>query len=138
MFCDIRSETITVTDRSHGHATGKRTLSINPDAIVDFRNMPFDDESFHLIAFDPPHLVRAGRKSWLAAKYGVLGADWREDLKRGFSECFRVLKKHGTLVFKWNETQVKTSEILSLTEYKPMFGAVSGKRSGTHWIVFMK
>ncbi|TCB75630.1 SAM-dependent methyltransferase, partial [Acinetobacter sp. ANC 4177] len=39
---------------------------------------------------------------------------------------------------KWNETQIKVSEILELTDQKPVFGHISGKRANTHWITFMK
>lgn len=138
VFGDQRRETITVTDRSHGRVDGERTLSIDPDVLLDFRALPYSNESFHLVAFDPPHLVRAGSRSWLAAKYGKLGQDWRDDLRAGFAECFRVLKTHGVLVFKWNETQVKVREVLDLTPVQPLFGNISGKKSGTHWYVFMK
>ena len=136
LFGDCRSETVTVTDKSS--AGGTRTLHVNPDMHMDFRALPFPNDSFHLVAFDPPHLVSAGPRSWLAAKYGKLGADWREDLRAGFAECFRVLKPNGTLVFKWNETQVKTREVLALTTHKPLFGQVSGAKGMTHWLVFMK
>lgn len=138
VFGDKRSETITVTDRSHGRVDGQRTLSIEPDVLLDFRALPYLDETFHLVAFDPPHLVRAGTRSWLAAKYGKLGQCWRDDLRAGFAECFRVLSPHGVLVFKWNETQVKVREVLELTPVQPLFGNTSGKKSGTHWYVFMK
>lgn len=138
IFGDRRSETITVTDRSHGNESGTRVIRIEPDTLLDFRALPYQDGSFHLVAFDPPHLVRAGPKSWLAAKYGKLGDDWRDDLRAGFSECFRVLRPHGTLVFKWNETQVKLSDVLALTPEQPLFGNTSGKKAGTHWLVFMK
>lgn len=138
VFCDRRAETITVTDRSHGREDGSRVLRIEPDVLLDFRALPFPDSSFHLVAFDPPHVVRAGPRSWLAAKYGKLGTDWREDLRAGFAECFRVLRTHGTLVFKWNETQVKVREVLELAPHRPLFGNTSGKKAGTHWIVFMK
>lgn len=47
----------------------------------------------------------------------------------------RVLKPNGTLIFKWNEEQIKLNEILNLIDYKPLFG---NKRSKTHWLVFMK
>ena len=90
VFGDKRSETITVTDRSHGNASGQRVLRVEPDVPLDFRALPYADGTFNLVAFDPPHLVRAGPKSWLAAKYGKLGEDWRDDLRRGFAECFRV------------------------------------------------
>lgn len=138
IFGDQRSETLTVVDRSRGNASGTRTIRIEPDTMMDFRAMPFADGAFKLVAFDPPHLVHAGPKSWLAAKYGKLGDDWREDLRKGFAECFRVLASDGVLIFKWNETQVKLREVLALTPYQPLFGHTSGKKAGTHWMVFMK
>lgn len=138
VFGDRRAETLTVVDRSHGNASGTRTLRIEPDVMLDFRALPYADETFKLVAFDPPHLVRAGPRSWLAAKYGKLGGGWREDLTLGFSECFRVLAGDGVLVFKWNETQVKLSEVLALTPHQPLFGNTSGKKAGTHWLVFIK
>lgn len=137
IFGDIRQETITVTDRSH-REDGTRTIVINPDCLMDFRALPFPDNTFNLVAFDPPHLIRDGPKSWLAAKYGKLSTDWREDLRAGFSECFRVLNPGVTLVFKWNETQIKTQEVLAITPHKPIFGQVSGRSGMTHWLVFNK
>lgn len=138
LFCDQRDETITVTDRSQRNVSGVRVLSIHPDVRMDFRRMPFADESFPLVVFDPPHLVHAGPRSWLAGKYGRLGANWRDDLRAGFSECFRVLRNEGVLIFKWSEVQVPLREVLALTPALPLFGHPSGKRSGTHWITFMK
>lgn len=138
VFGDRRAEILTVPDRSHGKADGVRAVVIQPDAQFDFRALPFPDHAFKLVAFDPPHLVRAGTRSWLAAKYGKLSADWREDLRQGFAECFRVLQPEGTLVFKWNETQVPLREVLALTPYAPLFGNTTGRRDRTHWLVFMK
>jgi SAM-dependent methyltransferase len=138
IFGDIRNESITVTDRSHGNENGTRTINIEPDTLMDFRSLPFPDGSFKLISFDPPHLVRAGPKSWLAAKYGKLSNNWRNDLEQGFKECLRVLEPNGILIFKWNETQVKVSEVLELAPIKPLFGHLSGRKGLTHWLVFMK
>lgn len=112
-----------------------RKLDIEPDIVGDFRKIPFDNNTFHMVVFDPPHLLKAGDNSWLAKKYGKLSETWPEDLKQGFSECMRVLKPYGTLIFKWNEQQIKLSEILKAIEYEPLFG---NKRSDTHWLVFMK
>ena len=112
-----------------------RVLNITPDFIYDFRTMPFQKEIFNLVVFDPPHLRHAGKNSWIANKYGLLSSDWRSDLKLGFDECFRVLKPFGTLIFKWNEDQIKLSEILPNIGHEPLFG---NRRSKTHWIVFMK
>ena len=111
-------------------------VNVNPDVLADFRNMPFDNDEFDLVVFDPPHLVQAGEKSWLRKKYGVLDKEnWKSDLKLGFSECMRVLKSNGTLIFKWNEEQIKLNEILATINYKPLFG---NKRAKTHWLVFYK
>lgn len=112
-----------------------RTLNVNPDVIADFRDMPFADNTFYLVVFDPPHLLKAGESSWLAKKYGVLEATWQEDIRQGFDECMRVLKPNGTLVFKWNEEQIKLGELLKVIPQKPLFG---NRRSKTHWLVFMK
>lgn len=131
IFCDIRRERHILCDG--------RELDINPDVIADFRNLPFPDKSFEMVIFDPPHLVRAGENGWQRKKYGALDKElWRDDLAKGFGEAMRVLKPNGILIFKWNETQIKTSEVLALTDYKPVFGHPSGKRSNTHWVTFMK
>lgn len=138
VFGDLRRETLTVTDRSHGNPSGTRTLRIDPDTLIDFKALPYPDGTFKLVAFDPPHLVRAGPRSWLAAKYGKLGTDWRDDLRDGFAECFRVLDPDGVLVFKWNETQVKVGDVLALAPFPPLFGHPTGRKGLTHWLVFMK
>lgn len=113
-----------------------RSLKISPDIVADFRQIPFPDHKFHLVVFDPPHLVRVGEKSWIAKKYGKLDPEtWKSDLKKGFSECMRVLKPNGVLIFKWNEEQIKLKDVLTIIKYKPLFG---NKRAKTHWLVFMK
>ena len=115
-----------------------RRLEIKPDVNLDFRKLPYEDKRFKLVVFDPPHLKQIGETSWMAKKYGKLGENWKEDIKKGFSECFRVLDDYGTLIFKWNEQQIKVREILELISEKPLFGHKSGKLQKTHWMCFMK
>lgn len=112
-----------------------RKLVIRPDIVADFRDIPFSDNTFYLVVFDPPHLIKAGNNSWLAKKYGKLDDNWQRDISKGFDECMRVLKPNGALIFKWNEEQIKLKEILGAIKYQPLFG---NKRSKTHWLVFMK
>lgn len=131
LFMDIRKE-------SHQFTGGTRTVEINPDLLGTFEKMPFRRNSFSLVVFDPPHLTHAGKTGWMAKKYGRLTGPWREMIRSGFSECFRVLKTNGVLVFKWNELDVPVSEILKLSPVRPLFGNRSGKALKTHWIVFMK
>lgn len=113
-----------------------RTLSVKPDIVTDFRSMPFADSSFRMVVFDPPHLCKIGDEAWMAKKYGKLGTNWKEDLRKGFEECFRVLENKGILIFKWNETQIRVSDILPLSPIEPLFGNKTSKN--THWIVFIK
>jgi 23S rRNA G2069 N7-methylase RlmK/C1962 C5-methylase RlmI len=112
-----------------------RKLIIKPDIVGDFRNIPFPDNTFKLAVFDPPHLVKTGDKSWVAKKYGKLQDGWQDDIKQGFSECMRVLVPYGILIFKWNEEQIKVKDVLSVINYKPLFG---DRRAKTIWMVFMK
>lgn len=135
IFMDKRAESHTLKDSSS--ANGSRELIIEPDLVADFTDMPFPDETFALVVFDPPHLVRNGSTGWLAKKYGKLEREWRDELRAGFAECFRVLKTDGTLIFKWNERDVPVSEILALTPRKPLIGN-RGRNSQSHWIVFLK
>ena len=136
IYGDIRSERHITKDKSS--RDGRREIIIDPDFIFDFRALPFEDNSYHLVIFDPPHLKGAGETGWMAKKYGCLTNNWREDIKQGFSECFRVLRPNGTMIFKWNEESIKVSEILKLTPEQPIFGNRFGKTAKSHWIVFMK
>ncbi len=115
-----------------------RYLEIKPDTVCDFTALPFPDNSFKLAVFDPPHLTRAGEKSWTDLKYGRLEGDWKAMLRKGFSECFRVLEKDGVLIFKWSEVQIPLRDILPLSPVPPLLGHRSGKNMNTHWLCFMK
>ena len=131
VFTDIRSE-------EHELCDGRR-LVIRPDLIADFRALPFADNTFPVVVFDPSHLERVGEAAWMGKKYGRLNkATWRADLRAGFEEAFRVLRPHGVLIFKWNETQIPVSQILALTDVKPIIGQRTGKNDKTHWISFVK
>jgi len=151
LFCDKRiMQPVAV-----GKGKNARTREVAPDVQCDFSALPFADHSYHVVVFDPPHLTRntgesrnnieygslnekAKTTGFQQIIYGALYVDWRDMLRKGFSECFRVLKPNGVLVFKWNETDIKVSEILALTPEKPVFGNRSGKASKTHWICFVK
>lgn len=135
-FMDNRSGEHSLGTYRVGDTEKERKLVVSPDIIADFRNMPFPDEAFYMVVFDPPHLIHAGKSSWLAKKYGVLDAkSWANDLKQGFSECMRVLKPNGTLIFKWNTEQIPLAKVLEQFGQQPLFG---DKRSKTRWLVFMK
>ena len=111
---------------------------LRPDVVADFRSLPFPDESFHLVVFDPPHLKELGGKSVMAQSYGVLFSTWETDIRDGWLECMRVLKPNGTLIFKWNEFQITLNQVLAVIPGSPLFGHTSGKHGRTKWMAFIK
>ena len=140
LFVDVRNETIVREDMTRKDGTPWRgwTINVNPDKVADFTALPLPDNTFALVVFDPPH-AEFGSGSYMAKQYGTLrGKDWRTMLRDGFSECFRVLRPEGVLIFKWCEEDIPLREILALTPERPLFGHKSGKQQKTHWVTFMK
>lgn len=141
VYCDKRREE---WERRFGKALNangeqsKRHLSIEPDVLCDFRDLPFKDNTFSLVVFDPPHVKNLSEKCWTIKMYGSLDDNWREMLRDGFNECMRVLKPDGVLIFKWNETSYTTREVIDAIGQEPLFGHRSGKKAMTHWMCFMK
>lgn len=103
LFQDIRKVETTLCDG--------RKFEVKPDVQADFTNMPYPDNSFRMVVFDPPHLLRKVGKSKMAdmygnlnekatptgyqhIKYGALYSDWRDMLAKGFKECFRRGIRH--------------------------------------------
>lgn len=136
LYLDKRRETHSVKDCSVN--SGEREIVVDPDMLADFTALPFPDSSFLHVVFDPPHVQRNGDSSWMLKKYGVLRGQWREEIRQGFAECFRVLKPGGTLIFKWCEIEIPLREILALTPERPLYGHRTGKAAKTHWVAFIK
>lgn len=135
LFMDIRKE-------PKGFIAARPNREVNPDIIADFRKMPFKDKSFKLVIFDPPHLKAKKMTGTLMQSYGVLNKDtWKEDIKQGFKECYRVLENYGVLIFKWNGTSISFKEVLELFPIQPLIGqrgAANGSKVVTKWFCFMK
>ena len=118
----------------------RKNFSVEPDIQADFREMPFKDNQFHLVVFDPPHTIRkVAEGGVIAERYGrLLLESWQEDLALGFTECWRVLKPKGTLLFKWNECDKAIEDIEPFYPGPPLFGNRMGKNNKTIWVCFMK
>lgn len=115
--------------------------NVMPDYVMDFRQMEFPDKSFKLVVFEPPHLMSLGENSFFRKKFGCLNAEtWQDDLKKGFSECWRVLEDYGTLVFKWSDNEIAFQEVLKLIPHEPLFYNTTNYKatSITKWFCFMK
>lgn len=137
MFCDNREFEDEQIWKS-GNGRQKRYCTVKPEVVSDFTHLPFDDESFYHVVFDPPHLIRGADTAWMVKKYGRLPIEWEDAIKKGFDECIRVLKPYGTLIFKWNEVQIPTRKVIDVIGVEPIYGHKSGKQSKTHWMMFMK
>lgn len=71
----------------------------------------------------------------MAIKYGVCNF---EDVVAGFKECYRITA--GTLIFKWNDTNIKINDLVSAFGIRPLAGQRrngSGK-TNTIWLIFYK
>lgn len=128
LYCDNRVVSTKLCDGM--------VLKVNPDMIVDFVKMPFETESFWHVVFDPPHIQKIGDTSWLALKYGKLPKEWKDFIRQGLNECWRVLKVNGTLIFKWSEQDILVSEVIKAIGKIPLYGQKSGKTA--HWLCFVK
>lgn len=135
MDCRIEHDTAIWKSTKNGSV---RRLDVEPDVVADFTEMPFEDASFELVVFDPPHLINVGETAWMKKKYGKLPKNWQHLIRDGFAECMRVLKPYGTLVFKWSEVQIRTRDVINAIGKEPLFGHRSGKAMNTHWMCFMK
>lgn len=136
VYCDKRREDY---ELYFGRArTSLHQLHVDPDIQCDFTDLPFEDETFSLVVFDPPHLTHAKETAWLVKKYGRLDEDWPKMIHDGFSEGMRVLKPDGVLIFKWSEYDIPAADVWKAIGQKPLFGHHSGKKSTTFWGCFMK
>lgn len=141
LFVDQREVQDEVIWRSKD-GQSERRITVAPDVIADFTSLPFADDSFFLVVFDPPHLLNLSEKSWVRKKYGVLPKDWEPLIKDGFWECMRVLKPNGTLCFKWSEAEsrncIPVSKVIEAIGCTPLFGTRVGNTKNTIWMTFMK
>ncbi len=139
IYVDIRK-------REKGFVYERTNYEINPDQIMDFRKLEFPDKSFKMVIFDPPHLKGISENSWIGKKYGSLDSkNWKEDIQKGFDECWRVLEDYGVLIFKWSVTNdgrkdrnISLKQVLEISPSQKIVGHTSGSKSNTFWISFMK
>mgnify|MGYP001407016531 FL=1 len=119
-----------------------KRAEVNPDIVGDHKDLAvIPDKSFKLIIFDPPHRTTKDAPYWVIRDYGGLEAEtWQSDLKKAFTELWRLLDDFGVLVFKWNDHQFKGANIEQLFPVDPIVKqtTTNGTSSNTFWYCFMK
>lgn len=117
---------------------------IKPDVIATWDNMPFEDNEFDMVVFDPPHIICNAETGHMVHEYGHLKINtWKQELKIGINNCFRVLKPNGILIFKWAKADryghsIPIEDVLPMFPFKPLFGVRTGKKDTNYWVCFLK
>ena len=137
IFLDKRQLSIKIDIGTPG-TKGRKPIDVFPNIQGSFTSLPFRDNTFLHVVFDPPHLFEKAGTGIISLKYGKLPGAWENEIRKGFHECFRVLTPGGTLIFKWSAIEIPISNILKLIPYRPLYGHRSGKKSNTHWVAFIK
>jgi SAM-dependent methyltransferase len=139
MYIDNRRISQGAVGRLTGHPEWNPAWKCEPTMLGDFTNLPFQNHSFRLVLFDPPHVVSKDFSGFNALKYGVLTPECeQEQLRLGFVECWRVLTPGGTLVFKWAGDLKRVQKFFPAI---PIVGTRSlrkGSGLGTRWLIFYK
>lgn len=66
-----------------------------PDGVMDVTDLGYEDASFDVVIFDPPHLADGGDESEMAERFGTVKdqAKLEEMIEAGVRECWRVCLK---------------------------------------------
>ena len=119
-------------------------LAIPPDVLAVWGHLPFRDQVFSCVIFDPPH-SRFGKNSmhqdtkghrW----WGNLSKRWQTDFYKAAQEFIRV---SDILCFKWNETSHVIDKILPLFRpwkikyMKKHQSSMKRGKSTTWWVTFI-
>lgn len=136
IYMDIRTDVeITYTNKNGTTSVWE----VKPDIVGSFTDIPFSDNQFSLVIFDPPHIKRKTSTGIIVSKYGLLTENWEDDLRKGFSECMRVLRPGGFLNFKWSDLEIPLSKITPLYPCQPMYyQRRHGANVSGYWAMFRK
>lgn len=116
---------------------------VKPNIIARWENLPFKNNTFDLVNYDPPYGIanKIGNGN-INKCYGVLKPEsFYSVLTKAFKEAFRVLKPDHFLIFKWGEMDKPLNSILATAPIKPLFGQkanVGQHERQVYWVTFLK
>lgn len=120
-----------------------------PDVFGVWEHLPFKDNAFETVIFDPPHKLgrTTGRGKWATPSHpeywgiDISKIKFRTGVYRGTREFLRVAKR---LCFKWNDIELNPDRVLTLfpKEWKEIHRLEIRKniktKTVTYWITFVK
>jgi len=140
IFIDVRKGTFTSINYPD------KSVTVQPDILADDRHLPFRDNTFTLIIFDPPH-GQYSMKSYLGPRFGGLTS---RELRYLFIyaniEFHRVLKTPGYLLIKCVDSDDYDYKVKrAFTNFKllldikyPSQAHTKGSKTNTHWLLYVK
>lgn len=111
--------------------------------IGDCRRTRFENGTFDLVIFDPPHMT-CGPNSRMASRYGhYLTEEIRTLVRDAFVEFHRILKSDGLVAFKWNSHDTSLDRILNpVVGFDRLVGVPTAMRtkhsSTTYWVLLRR
>ena len=117
--------------------------SKKPDVVGDVRSLPFKNEIFEMVIFDPPH-VPFGPNANMAKDFGHFNTQHiKSMIREGFPEMARVLFSKGKMIFKWSDHDISLEKILALgSKFIPLCGHKTAYHtkhaSKTFWVLLEK
>jgi len=139
VFMDVRSGTY-----HYEHEEFPKTTIVAPDIRADLKRLPFREQIFSMIIFDPPH-ARYGSSSYMNLRYGCLSRkDYSALVVWANIEFARVLKPQGYVyakVFDYEDRPTILKRCFS--NFKPLLdiqhtSKASATSYKTHWMLFVK
>ncbi len=120
-------------------------LRIPPDIFGAWEHLPFRDNAFSCVLFDPPHKFNRSSGKWMDPKGSYFGMEIRRQklcsgIYKGTREFLRVANR---LCFKWNDGEISLWRILSLfpKQWHEIFRRRDSKfrahRNYTWWLTFI-
>ena len=128
-------------------------LRIPPDIIATWDDIPFPDDYFHCVIFDPPHVfsetsmynqdpqARPHGANKIPGWYGAFKSR-REAVKQIYEAQIEFARVAPRMCFKWNEASMKLQNVLSLFTCWNIQFIVSaphrGKKPRTWWVKLVR
>jgi len=113
---------------------------VEPDIVADVKHLPFKDQIFDLVIFDPPH-ANFSENAQMSERYGYFTTrQITAAIKKGAIEFNRVLNGNGMVLFKWNTHSQRLRRVIAFFEpnFKPLFGQKVAYKlkhaSSTYWV----